>query len=97
MAASLYKELLLRLNTSQSAAGMQPRHTESTGKCRGRGKNMTAKETAIRVIQELPEDASWEDIQERINFVAGVRKGLRELDQGKGIAHERVTKGVVEF
>jgi len=24
-------------------------------------------------IQELPEDGTWEDIQERINFVAGVR------------------------
>ena len=46
---------------------------------------MTTKEVAIRSIQELPEEATWEDIQERINFVAGVRKGLRELDEGKGI------------
>jgi hypothetical protein len=37
--------------------------------------NMTNKEKAIRSIQELPDDATWEDIQERINFVAGVRKG----------------------
>ncbi len=26
---------------------------------------MTTKEIAIRNIQELPEDATWEDIQER--------------------------------
>jgi len=51
---------------------------------------MTIKEAAVRSIQELPEGATWEDIQERINFVAGVRKGLRELDEGKGISHERV-------
>ena len=51
---------------------------------------MTIKEAAVRTIQELPEDATWEDIQERINFVAGVRKGLRELDEGKGILHEQV-------
>ena len=51
---------------------------------------MTTKEIAIRSIKELPENATWEDIQERINFVAGVRKGLRELDEGKGIDHERV-------
>jgi len=51
---------------------------------------MTIKEAAVRSIQELPEDATWEDIQERINFVAGVRKGLRELDEGKGISHEQV-------
>jgi hypothetical protein len=51
---------------------------------------MTSKEIAIRSIQELPESATWEDIQERINFIAGVGKGLRELDEGKGIDHGRV-------
>jgi hypothetical protein len=51
---------------------------------------MTIKETAIKNIRELPEDATWEDIQERINFIAGIRKGLRELDENKGISHELV-------
>ncbi len=56
---------------------------------------MTVKEIAIKTIHQLPEDATWEDIQERINFVAGVRKGLRELDEGKGIAHEKVKEEFV--
>ena len=51
---------------------------------------MTSKEIALKTIEDLPEDASWEDIQERINFVAAVRKGIRELDEGKGIPHEKV-------
>ena len=51
---------------------------------------MTTKEIALKTINELPEDTSWEDIQERINFVAGVRKGLSELDEGRGIAHEEI-------
>ena len=51
---------------------------------------MTTKETAIKTIQELPEDASWEEIQKRINFVAGVREAICELDEGKGIPHARV-------
>ena len=58
---------------------------------------MTIKEIAIKSIQELPEDASWEDIQERINFVAGVRRGLRELDEGKGIPHEKVREEFREW
>ncbi len=58
---------------------------------------MTIKEVAVRSIQELPEDATWEDIQERINFVAGVRKGLRELDEGKGILHEQVREELREW
>lgn len=37
------------------------------------------------MIQDLPEDVDWEEIKERIFFIAGVEKGLRELDQGKGI------------
>jgi len=51
---------------------------------------MTSKEAAVKTIQELPEHATWEDIQERINSVAGVRRGLQELDEGKGILHEQV-------
>ncbi len=58
---------------------------------------MNNKEIAIRSIQELQEDATWEDIQERINFVAGVRKALRELDEGKGIPHERIREEFSEW
>ena len=58
---------------------------------------MKTKEVAIRSIQDLPEDATWEDIQERINFVAGVRKVLRELDEGRGIPHERIREEFSEW
>ena len=58
---------------------------------------MTTKEIALKTIEQLPEDASWEDIQERINFVAGVRKGLRELDEGKGIPHDKVKEEFAEW
>lgn len=51
---------------------------------------MNNKEIAIKIIQELPEDATWEDIQERVNFIAGVRKGLKELDEGKGLSQKQV-------
>lgn len=58
---------------------------------------MTSKEIAIKSIKQLPEDATWEDIQERINFIAAVRKGLRELDAGKGIPHDRVKEEFAEW
>jgi predicted transcriptional regulator len=57
---------------------------------------MTTKDIAIHTIEDLPEEATWDDIQERINFVAGVRKGLRELDEGKGIPHDRVREEFAE-
>ena len=58
---------------------------------------MTAKEIAIHTIEELPEDATWNDVQERINFVVGVRKGLGELDEGKGIPHDRVKEEFAQW
>lgn len=58
---------------------------------------MTTKEIAIHTIEELPEDATWDDVQERINFVVGVRKGLRELDEGKSIPHDRVREEFAQW
>jgi predicted transcriptional regulator len=58
---------------------------------------MTSKEIAIKTIERLPEDASWEDIQERINFIAAIRKGLRELDEGKGMSHDKVRREFAEW
>jgi predicted transcriptional regulator len=58
---------------------------------------MTIKEMAIKSIQNLPDDANWDDIQERIAFIAGVRKGLRELDEGKGIGHDRIKEDFAEW
>ncbi len=58
---------------------------------------MTIKEIATEIIRQLPEDAIWDDIQDRINFVAGVRKGLRELDEGKEIAHQTVKEEFAEW
>jgi len=58
---------------------------------------MTTKEIALKTIEQLPANASWEDIQERINFVAAVRKGLSELDEGKGIGHDKVKEEFAEW
>ena len=58
---------------------------------------MKTKEIAIKTIEELPDDATWEDIQERISFVAAVRRGLRQLDEGKGIPHDRVREEFAEW
>ncbi len=51
---------------------------------------MTVKETAIDTIRNLPDNAIWEDVKERIEFIAGIRKALKELDEGKGVPHDQV-------
>jgi len=51
---------------------------------------MTTKAIVLKTIEPLPEDASWEDIQDRINFVLGVREGLRQIDEGQEISHDEI-------
>lgn len=58
---------------------------------------MKIKEIAIESIKELPNDVTWEDIKERIDFIAGVRKGLMELDEGRYIEHENIKRELKEW
>jgi hypothetical protein len=37
---------------------------------------MTVKERVIETIRDMPDDTTWETIQDRINFVVSVRKDL---------------------
>ena len=58
---------------------------------------MSTKEIALHTIESLPDDATWADVQERINFVAGLRKGLQELDEGKAVPHDKVREEFEEW
>lgn len=44
-----------------------------------------------------PDDTTWDEIRERIDFIAGIRKGLRELDEGKWISHQLVREEFAEW
>jgi len=55
---------------------------------------MTVKEQALKAIETLPEDADFETVIREVEFVAGVRKGLDELDRGEGIPIEDVRKEI---
>lgn len=50
------------------------------------------KQQVIKMIQDLPNDISIEDIMAELYFRLQVDAGLKELDEGKGIAHEEVEK-----
>ncbi len=57
---------------------------------------MTTKDRAIKTIQELPDTATWEDISERIRFLAGIDKGLADIKAGKVVPHEEVKESLKE-
>jgi predicted transcriptional regulator len=51
-----------------------------------------AKQSAIEVIENLPDDSSYEDIMERLFFLQKVESGLKDIKDGKVISHEEVKK-----
>jgi predicted transcriptional regulator len=53
---------------------------------------MSDKEAVIELVKRLPPDVSLRDIVAEIEFIAAVREGLGEIEQGKGIPIEEVEK-----
>lgn len=50
------------------------------------------KQQVIKMIQNLPDEVSVDDIMAELYFRLQVDAGLKELDEGKGIPHEEVEK-----
>ena len=55
---------------------------------------MSVKEMVIEKLKELPDDASPEEIQEKIAFILGIREAIASMDRGQGISKARV-KGMI--
>jgi predicted transcriptional regulator len=55
---------------------------------------MTSKDIAIKTIQELPDSATWEDIEERVRFLAAIDKGLTDIKAGRVVPHEEVKESL---
>jgi len=52
----------------------------------------TEKEKAVKAVQELPPDATFEDAMERLYFLCKVQKGLRQADAGQTVSHATAKK-----
>ena len=50
------------------------------------------KEQVINLVNSLPGDVTVDDIMAHLYFKLQVDAGLKELDEGKGIPHEKVKK-----
>ena len=51
---------------------------------------MSIKHEIIKIIEQMPEEASLADVMAELYFCQKVNSGLKELDEGKGIPHEQV-------
>jgi predicted transcriptional regulator len=50
----------------------------------------TMKQRALEAVRSLPESATFEDVMERLLFLAKIDRGLAEADAGKLIPHEQI-------
>jgi predicted transcriptional regulator len=55
----------------------------------------TAKDRAIAAIRELPEDATVEDVMERLCFLAKVEEGMRQADVGQTLHNVEVSRRIL--
>ena len=51
---------------------------------------MNAKESAQHIINQLPEQASWNDIMYELYVKQKIAAGIKAVDEGPTIAHEQV-------
>jgi predicted transcriptional regulator len=55
------------------------------------------KENVIHMIENLPDDVTIDDIFSELYFKTQVDAGLKELNEGRGIPHEEVKKGLSKW
>ncbi|MNY22046.1 hypothetical protein D3C86_1556320 [compost metagenome] len=55
---------------------------------------MSVKDEVIRLIQDLPDTVTVEDILYKLYARAKIEEGLNELDAGKGISHSEAMEKI---
>lgn len=51
---------------------------------------MSSKDIVRELLEKLPDEASLADIAQEIEFIAGVRQGISDLDQGRTVTAEQL-------
>ncbi|MBW4601604.1 MAG: hypothetical protein KME29_19035 [Calothrix sp. FI2-JRJ7] len=51
---------------------------------------MSDKKAVLELVKGLPPDISFRGIIKKIEFIAAVKDGIQEIDQGKGVSIEAV-------
>lgn len=52
----------------------------------------STKQKVLELVEQLPSDASIDDVMERLYFLAKVERGLEQLATGQIIPHDEVKR-----
>jgi len=58
---------------------------------------ITNKESAQQIIADLPDDATWDEIQYRLYIKEMIDEAELEIAEGKGISHEEVEERLAKW
>ena len=58
---------------------------------------MTPKEHMLQMIEELPEDSSYEEILRELAFARMVERGLADSEAGRTISHEEMGRRIASW
>ena len=53
---------------------------------------MNAKEQAYRVVDQLPDDATWDDVLHEFYICQQVASGMQDIDNGRTVSDEDARK-----
>ncbi|MEX5217240.1 MAG: hypothetical protein AB7G68_11945 [Nitrospiraceae bacterium] len=53
---------------------------------------MTTKQAVLDLLEELPEDCTFDDIQYHLYVLQTIERGRREIAQGQTLSHEDVKR-----
>lgn len=56
--------------------------------------NVTAKQRMISVLQEQPEDSTYEELLKELAFVKMVERGLKDVDSNRLMSNEDVKRRI---
>ena len=57
----------------------------------------TAKEEVRKLLDRLPDGASFEDIQYQVYVLDAISRGSEEIDRGEAIEHEEVKRRLAKW
>ena len=58
---------------------------------------MTNKQAIIKTIEELPDDVSTEEVMYRLFVRERIKRGLRDVEQGKTVSHDAVRRSIARW
>lgn len=50
------------------------------------------KQAALDLVQSLPDDATWADLQYKLQVREKIERGLADIDAGRVVSHEEIKR-----